>query len=271
MNQIKTLFLAEYQKRKASYWWPLWIVAGLTVLSLLALLVAWIIDSPNIIMYGSDGSREGLRIGMYGVMFSFGMVFAIFMALSAQTSLNREKQLGSDLFFRCQPVCVWKVTAVKYVMHIFGSSLLLLGFGIIFALILSIVSIFFAEGFYFGQALYGTFLGWITYLKVALVFGSLSFFFSSVFKNNALILGMAGLGILEGLFAIIEAIFRHTINMPNIFESLVSMIGTMGLDEIDEINMSIVMGDYRFLFGILFAGICYAGATMIYKYRAKDA
>jgi hypothetical protein len=81
---------------------------------------------------------------------------------------------------------------------------------------------------------------------------------------------MAGLGILEGLFAIIEAIFRHTINMPNIFESLVSMIGTMGLDEIDEINMSIVMGDYRFLLGILFAGICYTSATIIYKYRAKD-
>ncbi|MCK5816482.1 MAG: hypothetical protein KAH15_00625 [Candidatus Marinimicrobia bacterium] len=270
MNQIKTLFLAEYQKRRSSYWWPLWIVAGLTVLSLLALLVAFLIDSPNIVMYGSDGSREGLRIGMYGVMFSFGMIFVLFMALSAQSSLNREKQLGSDLFFRCQPVCTWKITAVKYVIHIFGSSLLLLGFGIIFALILSIVSVFFADGFYFGQALYGTFLGWITYLKVALVLGSLSFFFSSVFKNNALILGMAGLGILEGLFAIIEAIFRHTIDMPNIFESLVSMVGTMGLDEIDEINMSIVMGDYRFLFGILFAGACYAAATLIYKYRAKD-
>ena len=270
MKQIKTLILAEYQKRKSLYWWPLWIVAGLTVLSLLALLVAFIIDSPNIVINVSDGSREGLRIGMYGVMFSFGIIFALFMALSAQSSLNREKQLGSDLFFRSQPVCTWKVTAVKYGMHVFASSLILLGFGIIFALILSIVGVFFDEGFYFGQALYGTFLGWITYLKVVLVLGSLSFFFSSVFKNNALILGMAGLGILEGLFAIIQVIFRNTINMPNIFESLVSMVGTMGLTEIGEINMSIVMGNYRFLFGILFAGACYAGATLIYKYRAKD-
>jgi len=270
MNQIKTLLLTEYQKRKSSYWWPVWIIAGLTLLSLIAALVAWIIESPNIVMYGSDGSREGLRIGMYGVMFSFSMVFALFMALSAQSSLNREKQLGSDLFFRSQPVCTWKVTAIKYLMHIFGSSLLLLGVGIIFAIILSIVSVFFADGFYLGQALYGTFLGWLTYLKVALVFGSMFFFFSAVFKNNALILGLAGLGILEGLFSIVEAIFRHNISMPNIFESIVSMIGTIGLDEIEEINMSIVMGDYRILFGLLFAGLCYVGATMIYKYRAKD-
>ncbi|RKY55504.1 MAG: hypothetical protein DRP93_03210 [Candidatus Neomarinimicrobiota bacterium] len=270
MNQIKTLFLAEYQKRKSSYWWPVWIIAGLTALSLIAGLVAWITESPNIVMYGSDGSREGLRIGMYGVMFSFGITFALFMALNAQSSLNREKQLGSDLFFRSQPVCTWKITAVKYAIHVYGSSLLLLGLGIIFAVILSIVSVFFVDGFYLGQALYGTFLGWLTYLKVALVFGSLLFFFSAVFKNNALILGMAGLGILEGLFAIIEAIFRHTINMPNIFESLVGMVGTMGLDKIEEINMSIVMGDYRILFGLLFAGLCYAGATIIYKYRAKD-
>ncbi|MCF7831963.1 MAG: hypothetical protein K9N05_00105 [Candidatus Marinimicrobia bacterium] len=271
MNQIKTLLLTEYQKRKSSYWWPVWIIAGLIGLSLIAVLVAVIIDSPNIVVYGGiDEGAMGLRIGMYGVMFSFAIIFLAFMGLGAQTSLNREKQLGSDLFFRCQPASVWKVTGVKYFMHVYASSILLLGVGLIFALLLSIVSAFYVDGFYLGQALYGAFLGWLNYLKLVLVFGSLCYFLSAVFKNNALLKGAAVLGILEGLFAIIEVIFRHTITLPDVFVTLGKMVGNMGLDDIDTVNMSMVMGDYRILFGLLFAAGCFVGGTLIYKYRAKD-
>jgi hypothetical protein len=271
MNQIKTLLITEYQKRKSSYWWPVWIIAGLVGLTLIALLVALIIDSPNIVMYGgAEEGAMGLRIGMYGVMFSFGIIFLAFAGLGAQTSLNREKQLGSDLFFRCQPASVWKVTGVKYFMHVYASSILLLGVGLIFAVILSIVSAFYIDGFYLGQALYGTFLGWLNYLKLVLVFGSLCFLLSAIFKNNALLKGAAALGILEGLFAIIETIFRHTIKLPDVFVSLGKMVGNMGLEDIDTVNMGMVMGDYRIFFGLLFAAVCYVGGTLIYQLRAKD-
>jgi len=270
MEQLKTMLLVEYRKRKSSYWWPVWIIAGLTALSLIALLIAWIVDSPNIVISGMDETSMSMRIGMYGTMFSFGIIFLAFMGLGAQTSLNREKQLGSDLFFRCQPVCFWKVTGVKYFMHVFASSLLLLGVGIIFAFIFTIVSAFFVNGFYIGNALYGTFLGWLNYLKLAMVFGSLCYLFSAVFKNNALLLGAAALGILEGLFAIIEAIFRHTIRLPDIFVSLGRMVGNMGLDEIDSVNMGMIMGDWRILIGFVFAAVCYVAASLIYKLRAKD-
>ena len=155
-------------------------------------------------------------------------------------------------------------------MHVYASSILLLGVGLIFALILSIVSAFFIDGFFLGQALWGTILGWLNYLKLAVVFGSLMYLLSAIFKNNALLKGAAALGILEGLFAIIEAIFRHRINMPDVFVSLGRMVGNLGLDDIDTINMGLVMGDYRILFGILFAGLCYTAATLIYKLRAKD-
>jgi len=271
MEQLKTLLLVEYKKRKSTYWWPVWIIAGLTALSLIALLIAWIVESPNIVMYGGGEGAMGLRIGMYGTMFSFGIIFLAFMGLGAQTSLNREKQLGSDLFFRCQPVCFWKVTGVKYFMHVFASSILLLGVGVIFAFILSIVSAFFVDGFFIGNALYGTLLGWLNYLKLALVFGSLCYLFSAIFKNNALLLGAAALGILEGLFAIIEAIFRHTIRLPDVFVSLGRMVGNMGLDDIDTIRMGMIFNDWRLLLGVLFAGCCYVAGSLIYKLRAKDA
>ena len=270
MNQIKTLLITEYNKRKSSYWWPVWIIAGLTVLSLIALLVAWIVESPNITMYDSDVNARGLRIGIYGIMFSLSLIFLAFMGLGAQSSLNREKQLGSDLFFRCQPASVWKTTGVKYFRHVYAGSLLRLVLGLVFAVILAIVSAFAVDGFYLGQALYGAFLGWLNYLKLAMVFGSLCFLFSAIFKNNALLLGAAALGLLEGLFAIIESIFRHQIVLPDVFVSLGKMVGSMGLDEIDSVGMGMVMGDYRILFGALFAAVCFVGGTLIYKLRAKD-
>lgn len=270
MEQLKTMLLVEYRKRKSTYWWPVWIIAGLTVLSLITMLIVWLIESPDIVMYGGDGGKMGLRIGMYGVMFSFGVVFLAFMGLGAQSSLNREKQLGSDLFFRCQPVCYWKVTGVKYFMHVYASSILLLAVGLLFAIILTIVSAFSGNGFYLGQAFYGTFLGWLNYLKLVLVFGSLCFLFSAVFKNNALLLGAAALGILEGFFAIIEAIFRHQILLPNVFVSLGKMVGNMGLDDIDSVDMAMVMGDWRILIGVVFAAVCFVAASLIYKFRAND-
>lgn len=270
MQQFKTLIIAEYKKRKNAYWWPVWIVAGITALSLIALLIAWIIESPNIVMYNGVNGGDGNRIGMYGTMFGFGTIFWAFVALMGQSSLNRERQLGSDLFFRSQPVSFWKVTGAKYLMHLFGSSILLLGLGIIFSLILSIVAAITGDGFFLGQALWGCFLGWLTYLKVVVVFGSLCFLFSAIFKNNALLLGAAALGLLEGILAIVEVIFRYKISIPSVFVTLGKMVGSMGLDEIDEITFSIVMGDPKFLFGLLFAAICFVGSSYIYKIRAKD-
>jgi hypothetical protein len=271
MEQLKTLLMVEYKKRKSAYWWPVWIIAGLTALTVVALIIALIVESPDIVMYDTDASPMGLRIGMYGTMFSFGIIFLAFMGLGAQTSLNREKQLGSDLFFRCQPVSFWKVTGVKYFMHVYASSILLLALGIAFAVIMTVVSAFFINGFYLGNALYGAFLGWLNYLKLAMVFGSLCFLFSAIFKNNALLLGAAALGILEGLFAIIEVIFRNTIQLPDVFVSLGRMVGNMGLDDIDTVNMGMIMGDWRILLGVLFAAACYVTGSLIYKLRAKDA
>ena len=270
MKQFKTLLISEYQKRKSLYWWPVWIVAGLTVLSFIALLIAWIVESPDIVMYGNDGTKDGNLIGMYGTMFGFGTIFWAFVALMTQSSLNRERQLGSDLFFRSQPVSFWKVTGAKYLMHLFGSSILLLGLGIIFSLILSTVAAFTNGGFYLGQALWGTFLGWLNYLKVVMVFGSLLFLFSAIFKNNALLLGAAALGLLEGILAIIEAIFKFRFRLPDVFVSLGRMTGNMGLDEIDSVNMKMVMGDWNILVGLIFAILCFTLGSYIYKLRAKD-
>ncbi|MFO7841461.1 MAG: hypothetical protein R6V48_04810 [Fidelibacterota bacterium] len=271
MNQIYPLFRVEYQKLKKTYWWPVWIIGGLTVISLAAIIIAWLNPYSSDIFFHGGGGSDSLRIGMYGIMFSLSMIFFIFLVLTSQSSLNQEKQLRCDLFFRCQPVNLWDITMVKYVMHVYAHSLLLLALGIIFAVILSFVMLFASGGFYPGEALYGTFLGWLLYLKAAMVLGSLFFLFSAIFRNNAFLKGLAVLGILEGVFALIETIFRNTIKLPGIFSNILSMIGHLGVEDMDSVNITVVMGDYRILIGLLFAGVCYTAATFIYKYRAKDS
>jgi hypothetical protein len=38
-----------------------------------------------------------------------------------------------------------------------------------------------------------------------------------------------------------------------------------------DISLGSALGDYRLLLALLFAGACYAGATMIYKYKTTEA
>jgi hypothetical protein len=49
------------------------------------------------------------------------------------------------------------------------------------------------------------------------------------------------------------------------------MVGNMGLNDIDTVNMGMIMGDWRILLGVVFAAVCYVGGSLIYKLRAKDA
>ena len=54
-----------------------------------ALLIAWIVESANIIMYDTAEGSMGLRIGMYGTMFSFGVIFLAFMGSIAFAAVSR--------------------------------------------------------------------------------------------------------------------------------------------------------------------------------------
>ena len=154
-------------------------------------------------------------------------------------------------------------------MRIFAGAVFLSGIGLILALIMAIILSSTMGGFYLGSAMIGMLLGVILYLKLCLVFGSLYFLFSAIFKNNAFLKGTIFLGLIDFVFFLIEEIFRNTINMPSIYEGLVALMGNMNVDS--DINLGSALGDYRLLFALLFAGACYAGATLIYKHKSTEA
>lgn len=271
MKQFWVLLQTEYRKRQSSYWLPIWIIAGVALLILLLLLGALIFAPSELHIGGVDGGSAEIRVAAYSLIFSMGIVFLVFMVLMAQSSLNRERQLLCDNFFRCQPVSIWKAGAAKYLMHVFGGSLLLAALALVAAILLSFVMLFSGNGFPIGAALGGAFLGWVVYLKVCLVIGSLIYLFSAIFKSSAFIKGVAALGILEGTFALIETIFRHQIALPGVFNTLFSMIGMLfdGDADPEMLNAGMILGDIRILWGILFAAICYFLGTYIYRHRAN--
>jgi hypothetical protein len=276
MSHFTTLIKTEYFKRKNSYWLPVWVIAGIATLILIMALTALIANWSDINIHFGPFSfmdygdlQDGVKIAVYSFMMSAAFIFGLFMVVNAENSLSKEKQLGCELFYRCQPVNIWTCTIAKYLMHIYSGIILLFGIGLIFALVVSIVSAFTFGGFYPGYAMKGVLLGSVMYVKICLVFGSLYFFFSSVFKNNAFIKGTVLLGIIELVFFIIETLFRNTISLPNIFTNLFAMLGDLNVE--GELTMRYMIADYRLLIALLFAGACYAGATLIYRYKTTEA
>lgn len=271
MKQFWVLLQTEYRKRRSSYWLPPGIIGGITLLILLLVLAALIFFPSEMYISSMEGGSAEVRVAAYSLIFSMGLVFFVFMVLMAQSSLNRERQLHCDDFFRCQPVNIWKTGAAKYLMHVFGGLPLLAACALATGILLAFVMLFSGNGFPIGAALGGAFLGWLVYLKVCLVIGSLVYLFSAIFKSSAFIKGIAALGILEGTFALIETIFRHQITLPGVFNTLFSMIGVLFIGDPDPemLNAAVLLGDIRILGGILFAAICYFLGTYIYRHCAN--
>ncbi|MDD3715642.1 MAG: hypothetical protein PHT46_00900 [Candidatus Marinimicrobia bacterium] len=274
MKQFWILLQTEYRKRQSSYWLPVWIIAGVALLILLLLLGALIGNWNEIrvgfvnLAFDYEDVYDGVKIASLGIMMMMAFVFTLFMLMNSQNSLSKERELGCELFYRCQPVNIWSSTVSRYLMHIYAGSLLLLGLGIITALITAIITACTVGGFYLGCALYGSLLGWLIYLKICIVFGSMYFLFSAVFRNNAFIKGTAMLGIIELVFYLIEEMFHRTILLPDIFKNLFVMIGSLKAD--NDLSLAIVLGDVRLIAALLFAGACYAGATLIYKQKRAE-
>ncbi len=274
MSQFIPLMKFEYLKRRRSYWLPLWIVTGVTAL-ILILVLSMVIAGRN---YGGlaffnmaidfDDIQGGIKAAAFGMSMFMAFIFTLFMIINAQNSLSKEKELGCELFYRCQPVNAWPYTAAKYLMHIYVNIVLLLGAGIILAIVMAVVSFATVGGFYPGAALQGMFLGVVIYLKICLVFGSLYYLFSSLFRNNAFIKGTALLGVIELLFLMIERLFRNTVVLPDIFPGLFSLLGNLNIES--DLSLKYALADYRFLLALCFAGACYTAAAMIYQYKKRN-
>ncbi len=274
MKQLGVLLQAEYRKRRNSYWLPVWIILGITLL--MALIVAVVVLGKwgelrigfSDFTFHYNEFFDAIRASTYIITISMAFIFVLVMLVNSQSSLSKEKELGCELFYRCQPANTWLTTFSRYLMHIYANSLLLLALGVIVALINTIIAACSIGGFHLATALYGSFLAWLIYLKICVVFGSYCFFFSSIFTGNAFFKGTAVLAVVELVFFLIEELFHNKIQLPNIFQSLFAMIGNFKIKA--DMSISIVSGDLSMLAALIFAATAYIAATLIYKYKGLE-
>ncbi|MFA6618392.1 MAG: hypothetical protein WCT23_04920 [Candidatus Neomarinimicrobiota bacterium] len=275
MAHLITLLKTEYLKRKKTYWTPVWIIAGIMGgVILLGLIASWThkvdvqVNMMDLSMFFEDMGK-GMYVNAMGTMMLVVFAFSISLLINAPTSLSKEKQLGCDLFYRCQPINIWLNTAGKYIMHVLSGVLGVIVVGFIVTFILTIASAKAMGGFYLGAALSGMFVAVVLYFKVCLVFGSLFFLFSAIFKNSAIVKGLITMALIDFVFYLIEQIFRNTIDLPSIYQLLTSLLGDVNLN--DPPGLGKMIWDVKFLISILFAGLCYTGGSLIYKYQRTEA
>lgn len=275
MTTLLTLIKTEYIKRKSSYWIPVWVIAGIVAVALLVGGIATMTNSVDIqvnlmdFSFDYEDMQEGMRAGSLGSLILVLFVFSIALMVNAPNSLSKEKQLGCDLFYRCQPVNIWLSTLAKYIMHVLAGLVWVLGVGFIYTLVFVIVSSITMGGFYLGASLLGLIMAGVIYLKISLVFGSLFFLFSAMFKNNGLLKGLILLGLVDLVFFLIEQLLRNTVDLPSVYSLLVLLLGNLNIEEASGLQ-GIVL-DLKFLISFFFAGACYTGATLIYKSQPTEA
>jgi hypothetical protein len=217
MRVLAALVIKDLQANKKSLMIPIWFLLGSYVLLAFTMIVTSATGRGNMAfsfippewLQNANIQKMMSFIMQIVVFFSFyGLVFAISMALLSSTMLNQDIKHKCELFHRSQPVSILKITTSRYIAGIGGPLGLAFIIGIINMLLsISLVSIFTPMHVNMWMSLNGFMLSWLHFCVAMMVFGSILFVFSAIFKENAFGLGLCGFGVLHILAFILNKIY----------------------------------------------------------------
>lgn len=280
MSKFKILMKKDFWIHKKNFFVPIWIMAALYLLSLIAVVVAYFKSGVEFnimdLEFGAiDVPVLGISYFVNLALIGFPSLLCILTAVMlAQSALNEDSKRNFELFHRSQPVSVWARSGSKFLVTIGGTWVVLTIITLFNSIIMNSVLAYF-HFFSFSGALQGVLQGMIAYIKMSLVLGSICFFASSIFKDKAL---LNTLGILIGvqvLFLVINLLYG--IHLPLPFNYLKGLMETNARSfEINEfaqqdaINIikfgwQEVLFNWKTLLQLGFSGVMFAGATFIYK------
>ncbi len=207
MNKFFLYLKHEFKANKVAFLIPL-IIQGFnyaTSLIFMILLYARIIKTDTDLAQSiksifleqgvaidSEASKVILLIvGYIMTVFALG-IFGVFVGMiRASSSLNYEKKMGYELFYRTQPVSIWTRTGAKYLNSIIGALISATIIALVNTVVISIIfaTQFTDKGLVWSSVFQGFFAGCISTIGPALLFGSLGFLVSAVFTRMALMKG----------------------------------------------------------------------------------
>jgi hypothetical protein len=227
-------------------------------------------------MYNSfnDPSGASSYIGNIFMLILPGLLSVIFTLLIAQSALNEDLRRNCELFHRSQPVTTWTRAISKFIVAIAGNWVFLIVLGLFNLLVTAIILTQFVP-FHLGKALVGFSQAFIGFAKFNLVIGSLAFFCSAIFKDKALLKGLAILVGVHVFLAILEVFMGITIPSPlnylgkmlqnnsfNFESGLNHNLHSFILDRWQQLVLN-----SKALIQVAFSGVMFVAGTLIYKYR----
>ena len=279
MHKFKALLKKDLQISKKTLLIPLWITAGFYLLILLISAVAYFTGDLNIDLGNIQGTPPSEMINYIAnlaIMGFPGLMSLIFIIILTQGALNENIRNNSELFHRSQPVSIWYQSASRYIVGIAGNWLVLFVIAIFNFIVVAII-IAIADRFMFTTALAGMAQSVISFMKAGLIIGSITFFFSAVFKDKAFLQGLAIIVGVQFLFMILNALMQWHLPLP--LSYIIKLINASTpasiKPEIFSENVSSYIGEvwkkvlinWNTLLQIGVSGVLFVGATLIYKSR----
>jgi len=279
MHKFKALLKKDLQISKKTLMIPLWITAGFYLLILLISAVAYFTGDLNIDLGNIQGTPPSEMINYIAnlaIMGFPGLMSLIFIIILTQGALNENIKNNSELFHRSQPVSIWYQSASRYIVGIAGNWLVLFVIAIFNFIVVAII-IAIADRFMFTTALAGMAQSVISFMKAGLIIGSITFFFSAVFKDKAFLQGLAIIVGVQFLFIILNALMQWHLPLPlsYIMKLVNASTPTTVEPEVFGDNVSFYVNEiwkrilinWNTLLQVAVSGILFIGATLIYKSR----
>ncbi|MDP8201903.1 MAG: hypothetical protein P9M11_07145 [Candidatus Tenebribacter burtonii] len=279
MTKFKALLKKDLQISKKTLMIPLWITAGFYLLILLITAVAYFSGDLNLNLgdiQGTPPSEMINYIANLAIMGFPGLISLIFIIILTQGALNENIKNNSELFHRSQPVSIWYQSASRYIVGIAGNWFVLFAISIFNFIIVAII-LAVANKFIFTIAFAGMLQSVISFMKTGLIIGSITFFFSAVFKDKAFLQGLAIIVGVQFLFIILNALMQWHLPLPlSYLMKLINASTPTSIEpEIFSENVSYYINEvwkrilinWNTLLQIGVSGVLFVGATLIYKSR----
>ncbi len=277
MDKLKVIMIKDWHINKKSLLIPFWITAGFYAFILLSVAFAYFKGDMNFSMISLDTGPPVPEINYIvnmAILGLPGLMSLLFIIMLTQGALNEDIRRNCELFHRSQPVSIWFRTGSKYLMGIAGNWAVMLIIALFNFLVINIILAIFHQ-FDFYSAINGMMLASISFMKTGLIIGSITFFFSAVFKDKAFFRGFAILLGIQFLFMIVNAMLNWHLPLPltylfklvklNPMEGLGNNVNSLIIRDHISTAWNSILFNWKTLIQFAFSGALFVGATWVYK------
>jgi hypothetical protein len=277
MYKLKAIMIKDWHINKKSLLIPFWITAGFYAFILLSVAFAYFKGDMNFSMIDLDTGSPVAEINYIvnmAILSLPGLMSLLFIIMLTQGALNEDIRKNCELFHRSQPVSIWFRTGSKYLMGITSNWAVMLIIALFNFLVINIILAIFHQ-FDFYSAINGMILSLISFMKTGLIIGSITFFFSAIFKDKAFFQGFAILLGVQFLFMIVNTMLNWHLPLPltylfkliklNPMEGLENDVASAGLRNHISTAWNSILFNWKTLIQLAFSGALFAGSTLIYK------